>query len=265
VGSFSIYSPHTGGQNYGSTVTKIPTACIAIEDANTFERLYRQGVQITLNLQMEAQTLTSVVQENVVAEIKGSTLANETVLISGHLDSWDVGVGAMDDGGGAFISWAALSAYLHLKITPKRTIRMVMWACEEFGGIGGQAYYQGHKSEVNSISLVMESDLGTFTPQGIQFTGSDAAMAMMTSVGQLLVPINASNVTTGGEGTDIDPWMNAGVPGASLLNANDRYFWFHHSQGDRMDVEDPVSLDLCAATWAVTALGVANLDTLLPR
>jgi carboxypeptidase Q len=251
-------------QTYSSN-TKIPTACIAVEDANTLERLYRNGQKITLNLKMEAQSLPSVVQENVVAEIKGSTWPDQTVLISGHLDSWDVGVGAMDDGGGAFISWQALSAYLHLNIAPKRTIRMVMWACEEFGGIGGQSYFNAHKDEVSSMSLVMESDLGTFTPLGIQFTGSAAAMSIMTTVGQLLTPINASIVTTGGEGTDIDPWMSAGVPGASLLNDNDKYFWFHHSEGDRMDVEDSTALDLCAATWAVTALGVANLDSLLPR
>jgi len=115
------------------------------------------------------------------------------------------------------------------------------------------------------MDLVMESDLGVFTPQGIQFAGTAAAMQVMQGVGSLLTSINASTVTTGGEGTDINPWMVAGVPGASLLNDNQQYFWFHHSNGDTMTVLDPDTMDLCAATWAVTAYTVANLPSMLPR
>jgi len=207
----------------------------------------------------------NIMQENVVAEIKGSTWPNETVLISGHLDSWDVGVGAMDDGGGAFISWAAISAYHHLNIVPKRTIRMVMWACEEMGGYGGDGYYEQHQNELNTMSIVMESDGGTFTPLGLEFTGSPKAKSILANILQPLKSINATNVIDGGDGTDIDNWIQAGVPGASLYNANQPYFMFHHSQGDRMDVQDPTEMDLCSTTWAVAALGVANLDTLLPR
>jgi len=265
VTPFSIYSPHTGGNDYVDGVKKIPTACIAVEDADMLYRMYQRGQKITLNLKMEAQTLESVQQENVVAEIKGSTWPEQTVLISGHLDSWDVGVGAMDDGGGAFISWQALTVFKALNIVPKRTIRMVMWACEEFGGYGGNSYYAAHKSEIPTMSIVLESDMGTFTPHGIYFSGTDEAMKIMTQIGQLLTPINASIVTPGEGGTDIDLWIGAGVPGGSLLNDNQKYFWFHHSAGDRMEVQDSPTMDLCAATWAVTALGVANLDSLLPR
>jgi len=118
---------------------------------------------------------------------------------------------------------------------------------------------------VSKYDLVMESDIGVFKALGVQFTGNDAAMKVMTQVGQLLKSVNTSLVTTGGEGTDIDPWMSAGVPGASLANVNDRYFWFHHSHGDTMTVLDPDDVDLCAVTWAVTAYAVACLDDLLPR
>jgi len=229
-------------QTYASDVKQIPTACITIEDTNMFDRMYHNGQRITLNLKMGAQMGANVIQENVIAEIRGSTWPNETVLISGHLDSWDVGVGAMDDGGGAFISWAAVSAFLHLNIIPKRTIRMVMWACEEMGGIGGDAYWAAHQKEVNSMSIVMESDGGTFTPLGMEFTGSPEAKSILATVLEPLKAINATGLIDGGDGTDIDNWIQAGVPGASLYNDNHNYFAFHHSEGDRMDVEDPATL-----------------------
>jgi len=260
--SFSIDSPHTGWQG---TPSKIPAACISIEDAMMLSRMYNQSKDIIVNLKMNAVTYNNTQQENVVAEIKGSVWPEQVVLVSGHLDSWDVGVGAMDDGGGMLISWHALTVLKQLGIQPKRTIRAVLWADEESGGVGASQYFQDHQSEVPTMSIVMESDLGTFKPIGIQFTGTEEAMQIMQTISLSLASINASSVTTGGEGTDIDPWMNAGVPGASLDNQNDRYFWFHHSEGDRMDVLESANLDLCLATWAVTALGVANLDDLLPR
>jgi carboxypeptidase Q len=248
VAPFSINSPHTGGQNYGGGVIQIPAACITIEDAEMFQRMQDRGQKIVVKLYMEAQNYP-----------------NETVIVSGHLDSWDVGTGAMDDGGGAAISWSVLSLIKMLNLKPKRTIRLVMWSCEEFGGIGGQQYYQQHSDQLNSMNLVMESDLGVFHPDGIQFTGTDPARQIMQGVGALLKSINATEVTTGGEGTDISPWINHGVPGASLANENQKYFMFHHSQGDTMTVLDTADVDLCAAVWAVTAYVVADLDDMLPR
>lgn len=214
---------------------------------------------------MQAQNNGNMPGHNVVAEIVGSTYPEETVLVSGHLDSWDVGQGAMDDGGGMAISWSVLTALARLGLRPKRTIRFVAWSCEELGGIGADQYYEAHIDEVPTMSLVMESDLGVFHPLGIEFTGSTAAAQIMAGIGQLLAPINATEVTGGGEGTDIDPWMQAGVPGASLANENEKYFYFHHSYGDTITVLDKDDVDLCAATWAVTAYSVANLDSLLPR
>jgi len=265
VAPFSIYSPHTGDMNYASGIPQIPAACITIEDAEMFQRMQNRGQNITIRLYMEAQNMPPKIGHNVVAEITGSTYPDEIVLVSGHLDSWDVGQGAMDDGGGAFISWSVLSLVRQLGLTPLRTLRLVMWSCEEFGGIGAQQYFTKHQDEVPNMDLVMESDLGVFTPQGIQFTGNASAMNIMTQIGTLLTSINASTVTTGGEGTDINPWMVAGVPGASLLNDNQQYFWFHHSHADTMTVLDPNQMDYCAATWAVTAYTVANLPSLLPR
>lgn len=171
----------------------------------------------------------------------------------------------MDDGGGAMISWSVLSVLKALNLRARRTIRLVMWSCEEFGGIGAQQYFNAHKDEVNSMDLVMESDMGVFHPTGLQFTGNAAAAQIVTQIGQLLSSINATAVTGGGDGEDIAPWMSAGVPGASLLNDNERYFWFHHSGGDTVEVLDSADVDAAAAVWAVHAYSIANLDGLLPR
>lgn len=265
VASLSIDSPHTGMQDYQDGVKKIPTACITVEDAEMMWRMAQRGERIQVFLNMSAQNLPSTISRNTVAEIKGSMYPEQVVLLSGHLDSWDVGQGAMDDGGGALISWQALSLVRQLGLRPKRTLRMVLWTAEEFGGVGAQAYYDQHKVDVNNFDLVMESDIGTFTPTGIDFTGSANATKIMTEVLKLLKPINASILDGNGEGTDISPWMSAGVPGASLKNLNDNYFYFHHSQGDTMTVQDPVAMNLCSAVWAVTSYVVADMDQMLPR
>jgi len=188
------------------------------------------------------------------------------VLVSGHLDSWDVGQGAMDDGGGAFISWSVLSAVRQLGLQPKRTLRLVLWSCEEFGGVGADQYYQAHKDEIANMDLVMESDEGVFHPNGIFVSGNNATMQIMQAIGNLSAAINTTSVTTtDGIGTDVDDWVSAGVPGATLDQDNQKYFWFHHSQGDMMSVLDPDDVDMCAALWTITAYVAADLDQLLPR
>ncbi|XP_071097639.1 carboxypeptidase Q-like [Haliotis cracherodii] len=265
VASFSIYSPHTGIQEYNDNVTKIPTACITVEDAEMMYRMSQRGEKIVVNLKMEAKNLPPVKSRNTVAEIKGSTYPEQVVLVSGHLDSWDVGQGAMDDGGGAFISWQALSLIRQLGLRPKRTMRMVMWTAEEPGHVGAIQYWQRHKSNVSNYDLVMESDGGTFTPTGLGFTGNKAATVIMQGVLNLLKSINASTMTTPADGGDVANFITAGVPGANLNNMNDKYFYFHHSNADTMTVQDPHAMDLCSALWAVVSYVVADMDQMLPR
>ncbi|XP_055066645.2 carboxypeptidase Q [Misgurnus anguillicaudatus] len=265
VTPFSINSPHTGWQWYQPGVAQIPTACITVEDAQMMARMARRGQRIVVRLTMGAQTLPDVDSFNTVAEITGSTHPEQVVLISGHLDSWDVGQGAMDDGGGAVISWEALSLIRDLGLRPKRTLRAVLWSAEEPGGVGAAQYFERHKANISNFDLVMESDLGTFRPVGLQFTGSDKARAIMQEVMKLLAPINVTSLEREGEGTDINMWMQAGVPGASLHTADQRYFWFHHSDGDTMSVQDPEEMNLCSAVWAVVAYVVADLEEMLPR
>ncbi|XP_056300250.1 carboxypeptidase Q-like isoform X1 [Pseudoliparis swirei] len=262
---FSINSPHTGWQDYQEGVKCIPSACITVEDAELMWRMAQRGQSIVVRLSMGAKTLPDADSFNTVAEITGWQHPEQVVLLSGHLDSWDVGQGAMDDGGGAMISWEALSLIKDLGLRPRRTLRTVLWTAEEPGGVGAQQYYDLHKVNRSNFDLVMESDMGTFTPVALQFTGSVAAQKIMAEVVKLLAPINTTKLETHGEGTDISPWMTAGVPGASLHVEDSRYFWFHHSEGDTMTVQDPQDMNLCSALWAVVAYVVADLQDMLPR
>uniref|UniRef100_A0A493T6U5 Carboxypeptidase Q n=1 Tax=Anas platyrhynchos platyrhynchos TaxID=8840 RepID=A0A493T6U5_ANAPP len=265
IASFSIDSPHTGWQNYQSGVPRIPTACISVEDAEMMSRMALRGTKIVVYLKMGARTYPDSPSFNTVAEIVGNKYPEQIVLVSGHLDSWDVGQGAMDDGGGAFISWEALSLIKDLGLRPKRTLRMVLWTGEEQGGVGAEQYYQLHKENISNFDIVMESDEGTFKPSGLAFTGNAKARDIIKEIMALLLPINVTDVFDNADGTDINYWMRDGVPGASLRDDLSKYFWFHHSQGDTMTVQDPNQMNLCAAVWTVVSYVIADMEEMLPR
>ena len=260
----SIYTPHTGVQEYGDA-RKIPTACLTVEDAEMLNRIQSRGERIQITLYMEAQTLDPSPSRNTVAEVKGAEHPEQVVLVSGHMDSWDVGQGAMDDGGGAFISWQALSIIHHMGLKPKRTIRLVMWTDEEAGGVGSKQYYDRHKSEADDFNVMFESDMGVFTPYGIQFTGSAKAKEIMEQIGGLLESINATSVGDNGGETDTGWWQQLGVPLATLATHNERYFWFHHTNADTMTVLDPAEMNACSAVFAVYAYLLADMEDMLPR
>eukprot|EP00162_Nutomonas_longa_P010665 comp20074_c0_seq1/m.39452 comp20074_c0_seq1/g.39452 ORF comp20074_c0_seq1/g.39452 comp20074_c0_seq1/m.39452 type:complete len:457 (-) comp20074_c0_seq1:38-1408(-) len=262
---YSLYTPHTGVQDYGNSPVQIPTACITVEDAELFSRLYKRGVPVTLALTMQAQNYAPVPSRNIIAEIPGSVYPEQVVLIGGHTDSWDVGQGAEDDGAGFMVSWEALSLIQSAGLKPKRTIRLIGWVCEEFGGIGAQQYYNQHADEAANMSIAMESDLGIFNPFGLQFTGSPAATQIIQQIMSYAAPLNASAVIKGGEGEDSSPWMNAGVPVASPYNDASLYFNYHHTNADMMTHVPVESFEQSAAVWAIAAYGIAALDDLLPR
>ncbi|XP_014671989.1 PREDICTED: LOW QUALITY PROTEIN: carboxypeptidase Q-like [Priapulus caudatus] len=245
VTPFSIYSPHTGHQSYDANVKKIPTACITVEDVAMLQRMAERGEKIVINLKMSAKYKRPRRSRNVVAEIVGHKFPEEVVLVSGHLDSWDVGQGAMDDGGGAFISWEVLTVLKKLKLRPKRTIRLVLWTGEEEGIIGGQEYFRRHHSNISNFDMVMESDSGVFTPNAVSFQGNKVATAIMKRIVRPLKPLNVSMITGDFDGPDIDVWADAGVPAVALRTTDpEKYFWFHHSNGDTMSVLNPM-LSIC--------------------
>ncbi|KAK7073052.1 hypothetical protein SK128_019494 [Halocaridina rubra] len=265
IGPFSINSPHTGVQFYGGN-NSIPTACITVEDAAMLQRLQDGGETIEVHLKMGAVNYPKTTSRNTIAEVVGSDFPQETVIVPGHLDSWDVGQGAMDDGGGAMISWNAAVVLKKLGLQPKRTLRVILWTGEEQGIIGGQAYYNNHASEKDSFQLIMESDIGTFTPLGLAFSGNEEATCVIQEIMKLLGNINATQVVGPMDGgPDIGQWTQAGVPTGSLYNANDKYFWFHHSDGDTMSVEDPDTLDRCLALWTSVAYVAADISHRIPH
>jgi carboxypeptidase Q len=266
VTPYSMRTPHTGAMNYDSTVArKIPAAAITVEDAMMISRMIKRGERVTVRLQMSAQKLPDSPSRNVVGELKGSAAPDEFVVFGGHIDSWDVGVGAMDDGGGVVVAWEAVKLLKKLGLTPRRTIRVVGWTNEENGGRGGQGYRDAHRAEAEKHSLVIESDGGVFAPRGFGFTGSDSARRIVNQIGALLARIGAGTVGPTGGGADISPMMQLGVPGVGLEVDGTKYFWFHHTDADTMDKLDPAEMQRCVAVMAVLAYIVADLPERLPR
>lgn len=262
---YSMRTPHTGQMAYDSAVTRIPHAAITVEDAMMLHRMQSRGDKVVVRLEMEAQTLPDVPSRNVVGEIVGAETPDEVVVFGGHIDSWDVGQGAMDDGGGVVVAWEALKLIRKLGLTPRRTIRVVGWTNEETMGRGGQAYRDAHRAEADQHVLVVESDGGVFAPQSFGFTGSDSARAIVKQIGALLERIGAGTIGPRGGGADIGPMMELGVPGAGLEVDGARYFWFHHTDADTVDKLDPADMQKCVAALAVLAYVVADLPEKLPR
>jgi carboxypeptidase Q len=265
VGPFSMYSPHTGMMAYDSTVARIPVAAITVEDAMLLHRMQNRGQPISVRLAMSARMLPNVPSRNVVAELRGRELPDEIVVMGGHIDSWDVGQGAMDDAGGVVAAWEAVRLMKTLGLRPRRTIRVVGWTNEEHGAQGAAAYRATHAAEVDKHVFALESDNGVFRPYGIAMVGTDSAMAMLRRIAPLLTRIGADSVSRGDAETDVEPLLNAGVPGAGLHVDGTRYFWYHHTNADTPDKLDPRDVARCVATMAVYAYVLAEMPEVLPR
>lgn len=265
VGPYSIDTPHTGVMKYDDDVKKIPHAAITVEDAMMLQRIQDRGQKIVIKLNMSAKMLPDAKSRNVIAEIRGSEKPEEVVVIGGHIDSWDVGQGAMDDAGGCVVAWDALNVIKSLGLKPKRTIRCVMWTNEENGLGGGKAYRDAHADEMENHVLAVESDGGVFAPEGFGFSGTPEALDIMREIGKLLEPIGAGKIKDGGGGADIGPMKPFGVPLAGLNVDGSKYFWFHHTNADMVDKLDPDEVNKCKAAMAVLAFVVADMPETLPR
>lgn len=276
VTPFSTGTPHTGQQTYEEGVRKIPAASVTVEDAEKMWTMCQRGVAVEVRLEMEARNFPEPVQSrNTIAEVQGSSSADQrreegpasVVVLAGHLDSWDVGNGAMDDAGGAFVAWKALEFLKALKLRPQRTLRAILWTGEEQGYVGAKAYREQHRdTEEQEFGFFMESDTGTFEPTGLALTGNDDAACVLAEVMALMGALNATALSRPSDGlSDVELWTEDGFPGASLVNRNDRYFWFHHSAGDSMLVQEPENLDKCTALFAAVAYVVADLSVEMPR
>ena len=259
VGPTGLRTPHTGSTTYAADAPKIPAAAIPVEDAERFQRLQNRGVRIRVTLTMEAHFEADAESFNVVGELTGSELPNEFVVMGGHWDSWDVGVGATDDGGGCVVTWEALRLMKSLGLRPRRTVRVVLWTNEENGLRGGNAYRDQHMAELKNHVMMLESDGGVFDPAGFGFTGSDAARRTVTAIASLLAPIGANKIEAAGGGADIGPSVTAaGIPSMSHL-VSGNYFLIHHTPADTMDRITPKQMADNAAAIAVMAYTVADL------
>ncbi len=259
IGPASMYTPHTGVMHYNDSVTKIPHAAISLEDAELIARMTTRGQRVRLTLKMSCRKEPDAESRNIMFEIKGSEKPEEVVVMGGHIDSWDVGQGAMDDAGGCFAAWHGLNTIRKLGLKPKRTIRVVMWTNEENGTKGAEAYALAHAGEKHVLGI--ESDEGTFRPQGFQLQGSREAMLWYQNVMPLLEPINATQLTDGFAGADVGPLhAKYQTPLLGLVVDTTRYFWYHHTNADTMDKLNPLELNQCAAAMAIVAFVAADAE-----
>jgi carboxypeptidase Q len=257
----SLQTPHTGAMNYAPDQPKIPTAAVTIEVAEFLQRMNDRGDHPRLRLKMEAKFLPDAESANVIAELKGSEKPDEIILIGGHFDSWDVGQGAHDDGGGCIVVWEAVRLRKELGLKPRRTIRVVLYTNEENGLRGGNAYHDAYRADVAKHVLAIESDSGAYRPEGfgLAATAPLQVRSNMMEIAKLLSGIGADQIAADGGGADIGPMMREGVIGASLDTDGAHYFDIHHTHADTLDKVNPRELALCVATMAVMAYVVADL------
>jgi carboxypeptidase Q len=264
VGPNGFRLPHTGALTYAEDAPRIPAAAISSEDADRLQRLIDRGEHVVVRLRMEAHTEPDTESANVIGELRGREKPDEIVVVGGHLDSWDVGAGASDDGGGCVVAWEALRLMKKLNLRPRRTVRVVLWTNEENGGRGGVAYRDQHRAELARHVAMIESDNGVFRPLGFGFAGSDAARQTVTTIASLLASLAATDIVAGGDGADITPSVRAGkIPGLSLEVDTSQYFQIHHTQADTVDKVDPAEIARCAAAMAVMAYVVAEMPARL--
>ena len=266
IGPAGLRTPHTGGMSYAQDAPRIPAAAISAEDADRLQRLVDRGQRVRVRLRMEARFEPDAESANVIGEIRGSESPDEIVLVGGHFDSWDVGTGASDDGVGCVVTWEAARLMKKLGITPRRTVRVVLFTNEENGLRGGNAYRDAYLKEAEQHVLAIESDSGVFTPSRLGFSGSSAAQQVMREIGTLLAPLGLQEIGPGGGGADIGPIAQAGkVPMLAYQGDPTKYFTIHHTPADTIDRIAPDDVSRAAAALAVVTYVVADSPTRLPR
>ncbi len=262
----TLRSPHTGAMGYGDATTRIPSAAISVEDAEMLARLQARGETPEVRLEMEARLETdSAPSANVVAELVGREKPYEVVVIGGHIDSWDVGQGAQDDGAGCLIALEALNILRKLDLRPRRTIRLVLFTNEENGLAGGEAYAAQHAEELSRHVAAIEADSGCGEPTGYGLGVEDAGrsargLVQLEQIVSLLSPLGPLRASKGGGGADIGPMRPAGVPLIGHHNVMTHYFDIHHTHADTIDKIPVDVFQRNVAAMAVTAFVLADME-----
>ncbi len=265
VGGAEYRLPHTGATRYAKDAPEIPAAAVTAEDADLMASLTTEG-QVRMRLTLTPQRLPDAVSYNVIGDLKGSEHPEQIVIVSGHLDSWDLGTGAIDDASGVGVAMQAAQLLKQLNLRPKRTLRVVAWMNEENGVAGGRAYAENHKADVANHIAAIESDLGAGHPLGFELKGKPEALRLLAPVSMILQTSGAglSKLVESTE-TDITPLANLGVPAFGIWQDSRTYFNYHHTAADTLDKVKPRELAENAAVMSVLAYALANLPQTLPR
>lgn len=265
VTTVSLNTPHTGAMRYAPDVPQIPAAAVTLENADLMHRLIARGKTITVKLFLGAQKLPDADSANVIGEIRGSEFPDEVVLIGGHIDSWDVGTGATDDGAGCVTVMEAAALLVKLHIRPRRTIRVVLFTNEENGLRGGAAYRDAHMKDYAKHIAAIEADAGGARPLGFSFGGKERGLEFVKRIAPILEKFNAGAITVGEGGADISVITSEGVPGLGLRPDPTHYFDLHHTNADTLDKINRLDLSLNAAAMAIMAYYLADTAQPLPR
>lgn len=266
VGGADYRIPHTGQTKYADDAPKIPAGAVTAEDADTIVDLVRQG-PVKMKLVLTPQILPDVESYNVIGDVKGSEHPEQVVIVSGHLDSWDLGTGAIDDGAGVAVSMEAANLVQKLHLRPKRTIRVIAWMNEENGSMGSKTYAKDHAADMANHFGAMETDGGAGHPLGINIKARPEVKSMLAPLAAILQESGAGilNAVDHSPGADIEPMDKAGVPTFSPIQDSRFYFNYHHTAADTLDKIVPKELAENSAIVAVFAYALANSDQPLPR
>src|SRR5438874_2240204 len=263
VGGADYRLPHTGQTNYANDAPKIPAGAVTAEDADLIADLVRQG-PVKMKLVLTPQQLPDAESHNVIGDIKGSENPEQVVIVSGHLDSWDLGTGAIDDGAGVAVSMEAANLIQKLHLKPKRTIRVIAWMNEENGSAGSKQYAKDHGKEDHFAA--METDGGAGHPLGINIKGKPEVKKILAPVAAILQDSGAGILNLVEHcGADIEPLEKAGVPAFSPIQDSRFYFNYHHTAADTLDKIVPKELAENSAVVTVAAYALANMEQPLPR
>jgi len=266
VGGANYRLPHTGGIDYDAQTAKIPTAALSAEDSMWVARLAAQG-PVTLRLRLTPRTLPDADSHNVIADWPGRERPDEVVIVSGHLDSWDLAQGAIDDGAGVMSAMGAVQLLKSLGLHARRTIRFVAWMNEENGTAGAKAYFAGNRAAMARHIAAIESDDGAGRPLGMLAHVPPEAMPLLKPIMTALAPLGAGVLDTreGAAGADVEPLDDAGVPTFAPLLDGRAYFDYHHSAADTLDKVDPEDIRRQVAVLAVMAYDLAEMPNPVPR
>jgi hypothetical protein len=250
--------PHTGSMSYADGVPKIPALAVSTLDADSLSRLLATGREVVVRMRLSARTLPDVPSGNVLGEIVGSELPDEIVLIGGHLDAWDTGHGAHDDGAGCMQAIEAVDLLRRVGFVPKRTLRAVMFMNEENGLRGGAGYVAALGRAAETHVAAIEGDRGGFAPRGLSVDADSTIAARLSRLAPLFEPLGAGRIVRGGSGVDISPLVSRGVTGVGLVVEDHRYFDYHHSANDTIGAVHPRELEAGAIVIALLAAILAN-------